>query len=74
MQGFDYERAKSELQIPDEYEVQAMASVGKPGDPNQLPDRLRKIEVPSTRKSVSEIALEDASLLNIEDKANPKTD
>jgi nitroreductase len=38
MQGFDYVRAKSELNIPDEYEVQAMAAIGKPGDRNELPD------------------------------------
>src|SRR6202789_4424283 len=30
MAGFDYEKAKSELQIPDGYEVHAMAAVGKP--------------------------------------------
>ncbi len=58
MQGFDYERAKSELNIPDEYEVQAMAVVGKPGDPNDLPDGLREKDLPSGRKNVSEIAIE----------------
>jgi len=58
MQGFDYERAKSELNIPDEYEVQAMAVVGKPGDPNDLPEGLREKDLPSGRKNVSEIAIE----------------
>ena len=63
MQGFDYDKAKSELQIPGEYEVQAMAAIGKPGDPNDLPEGLRDKDIPSGRKNVSEIALEDASLL-----------
>ena len=63
MQGFDYDRAKSELQIPDEYEVQAMAAIGKPGDPDDLPEALREKDIPSGRKNVSEIALEDTSLL-----------
>jgi len=63
MQGFDYDKAKSELQIPDEYEVQAMAAIGKPGDPNNLPEALREKDIPSGRKNVSEIALEDTSLL-----------
>jgi nitroreductase len=63
MQGFDYDRAKSELQIPGEYEVQAMAAIGKPGDPDDLPEALREKDIPSGRKNVSEIALEDASLL-----------
>jgi nitroreductase len=47
MQGFDYDKAKSELQIPDEYEVQAMAAIGKPGDPNDLPEGLREKDIPS---------------------------
>ena len=63
MQGFDYDRAKSELQIPGEYEVQAMAAIGKPGDPDDLPEALREKDIPSGRKNVSEIALEDTSLL-----------
>ena len=63
MQGFDYDKAKSELQIPDEYEVQAMAAIGKPGDPDDLPEALREKDIPSGRKNVSEIALEDTSLL-----------
>jgi len=63
MQGFDYDRAKSELQIPGEYEVQAMAAIGKPGDPNDLPEGLREKDIPSGRKNVAEIAIEDASLL-----------
>jgi len=63
MQGFDYDKAKSELQIPDEYEVQAMAAIGKPGDPDDLPEALREKDIPSGRKNISEIALEDASLL-----------
>ncbi len=63
MQGFNYDKTKSELQIPGEYEVQAMAAIGKPGDPNDLPEGLREKDIPSGRKNVSEIAIEDASLL-----------
>jgi len=74
MQGFDYDRAKSELQIPGEYEVQAMAAIGKPGDPNDLPEGLREKDIPSGRKNVAEIALEDASLLKIEDASLLTTD
>ncbi len=64
MQGFDYDRAKTELAIPDDYEVQAMAAVGNPGCSEALPDKLRKMELPSGRKSISEIAMEDSSQLN----------
>ena len=31
MQGFDYERARTELNIPEGFRVEAMAAVGKPG-------------------------------------------
>ena len=31
MQGFDYDRAGKELKIPDEFQVEAMAAVGRPG-------------------------------------------
>lgn len=58
MQGFDYEMAKKTLNIPDGYEIQAMAAVGKPGNPENLPDGLREKEKPSARKSVEEIAIE----------------
>jgi nitroreductase len=58
MQGFDYDRAKSELGIPDGYEVQAMAAVGVLADPSTLPEPYREREKPSTRKELSGIAAE----------------
>lgn len=50
MQGFDYVRAKTDLRIPDGFQVEAMVAVGKPGDPNALPEDLRKRESPSDRR------------------------
>ncbi len=58
MMGFDYDRAKSALQVPDDYAVEAMVAIGHPGDPNDLPEGLRKIEAPSQRKPVAEISRE----------------
>lgn len=55
MQGFDYERARAELRIPEGFRVEAMVAVGHPGDPAQLPERLREREAPSSRKALSEI-------------------
>ncbi len=60
MQGFDYERARSELKIPDEFEVEAMAAVGKPGDPSLLPEKLRAKESPNDRRKLSESICEGA--------------
>jgi hypothetical protein len=58
MQGFDYDRAASELGMTDEYQVEAMAAVGKPGNKEDLPPALQEREVPSQRKKVDEIAFE----------------
>ena len=38
MQGFDYEKAKEVMQVPDDYWVEAMIAVGKPGKKEDLPD------------------------------------
>lgn len=58
MQGFDYDKAKQELDIPDEFEVEMMIAVGKPGNPKELPDKLQANEVPSGRKTIKEIVRE----------------
>lgn len=42
MEGFDYDKAKEGLNIPDSYTVEAMVAVGKPGNINVLDDGLQK--------------------------------
>ena len=58
MSGVDYDKAESGLGITDEYQVEMMFAVGKPGDPSDLPEKLREIEKPSDRKKLSEIVSE----------------
>lgn len=58
MQGFDYDRAKEVLHVPDDYQVEAMIAVGKKGRKEDLPDHLQEREFPSGRKSIAEIAME----------------
>jgi nitroreductase len=58
MQGFDYERARTELNIPEGFRVEAMVVVGRPGDPATLPEKMRERETPSDRKPLSEITRE----------------
>lgn len=58
MEGFDYERAKSELGIPEGYDVEAMCAVGHPGKKEDLPKELQAMEQPSGRKKVTEFAFE----------------
>ncbi len=58
LQGFDYQKAKTALKIPDEYEVLAMFAVGKPAPRESLSAELQAKESPSDRKKVSEFAFE----------------
>jgi nitroreductase len=58
MQGFDYDRARKELNIPDEFDVEAMAAVGRPGDKEVLPEKLQAREIPNDRRKVSESIFE----------------
>lgn len=58
MQGFDYGRAKETLRVPDEYQVEAMIAIGKPGRKEDLPEHLQQREFPSGRKDLSEIIAE----------------
>src|SRR5436309_11409700 len=58
MEGFDYERARKELHIPDEFQVEAMAAVGKPGPKEWLPEKLQTRESPNDRRKLSDSIFE----------------
>jgi nitroreductase len=58
MQGFDYERARTELRIPEGFRVEAMVAVGKPGNVEDLPQPLQEREAPSPRKKLAEVICE----------------
>lgn len=58
MEGFDYERARKTLEVPEEYEILAMFAVGKKGARESLSPELQSKEVPSTRKRIGEFAFE----------------
>ena len=58
MQGFDYEKAKTALKIPDDFRVEAMVVIGKPGKKEDLPQGLQERETPNDRRSLSEVAIE----------------
>ena len=60
MAGFDYEKARKVLKVPDDYAVAAMFAVGRPAPIDVLPEGIREKEVPSDRKPVSEIICEGA--------------
>lgn len=58
MSGFDWERARKELLIPDDYAVEAMCAIGRKGKIEDLPQDLRSREEPSERKPLNELIFE----------------
>ena len=60
MEGFDYGRAKTELGIPDDFEVNAMIAIGKRGPKEKLSERTRAMEQPNDRKPLKEILFQGA--------------
>jgi nitroreductase len=58
MAGFDYARAKTTLNIPDDFSVEAMAAVGKPGPITVLPEDFQARESPNTRRPITELVFE----------------
>ena len=58
MEGFDYDKAKTECNIPDGYTVEAMFAVGKPGNIEDLPQELREREVLSDREPLATLLFE----------------
>lgn len=58
MAGFDYEKARKDLDIPDGYDVMAMIAIGKRGPKGNLPLSLQEREIPSERKPLADIVME----------------
>ena len=58
MAGFDYDKARKTLQVPDDYDIMAMIAIGKRGPKERLTPELQARETPNTRKPLSEIVME----------------
>lgn len=58
MQGFDYQKAKDILNIPDSFDVMAMIAIGKRGPRDKLPPKLQQAEYPNDRKPLKELIME----------------
>jgi nitroreductase len=57
MAGFNIKKAYEVLGVSeDEYLIMAAIAVGRKGDADQLPDDIRAMESPNTRKPLSEVA------------------
>jgi len=56
MAGFDHERARREVGIPDDYDLGAAVALGYLAPPDQLPEQYRQSEVSKRqRKPLNEI-------------------
>ena len=58
MEGFDYDAAAELLDLPDEFEIEAMCAIGERASRDTLPEDLQEREVPSDRKPLDEIVTE----------------
>jgi nitroreductase len=58
MAGFDFDKARTALKVPEEFAVAAMFALGRPGNPETLPAELREIEKPSPRRPIKETICE----------------
>jgi hypothetical protein len=55
---FDYEWARADLGIPDNFDVMAMIAIGRKGPKENLPPQLHEREQPNDRKPLKEIVME----------------
>ena len=58
MQGFDYERARIDLGIPEGFQVEAMAAIGRPGRREELTEQLQARETPNDRRPLAQSVCE----------------
>jgi len=58
MAGFDYKKTKTVLNVPDNYYVDCMIAIGKPGNKEDLPEAMQEREFPSSRKPLKELVFE----------------
>ena len=62
--GFDYNKARSFLNIPDHFQIEAMCAIGKKGSLDQLPEAMRKDEHRREKKPLDQIVAEGKWIFN----------
>lgn len=56
--GFDADKLRQAIGLPEDFAIETVAVVGKPGDKSLLPEALQARETPSDRKPLSQLACE----------------
>ncbi|MFS0865016.1 nitroreductase family protein [Fredinandcohnia sp. 179-A 10B2 NHS] len=54
MGGFDRDKAREALQIPDDYEIQCVIAIGYQGEKEVLPENLQEREQPNNRRPLAD--------------------
>lgn len=60
MVGVDFDRARTELAVPERYRFEAAAVIGRVGDISVLDEKQRAREMPSDRKPIADFAFRGA--------------
>jgi nitroreductase len=58
--GFDREKARAALKVPEDFAIEAMIAIGKPADKSVLPAEFHEREVPNSRQPIRELVSEGA--------------
>lgn len=66
MEGFDYEKARKHLEIPDSFEIHAMVAIGRQDRVEKLSKELQDSEIPSDRRPLSEIIMEGKFVFGVD--------
>jgi nitroreductase len=74
MVGFDAEKARTVLNVPDDFVIMAAYAIGYHGDKSQLPPDVQEREVPSTRRPLIGSIFEGGFSIPKEEKAEADTD
>lgn len=56
--GYDKDRARAALGVPEEYQLEAAIAVGRQADKSTLPEALRERETPNSRRPLAELIAE----------------
>jgi nitroreductase len=56
--GFDHEKARTSLNVPDNFAVEAVVAIGKRAEKSSLPEDLQEKEVPNTRNLLKYLVFE----------------
>jgi nitroreductase len=58
MTGVDFNRARTELSVPDRFRIEAAIAIGRAGDKSKLPPEMQAREAPSGRRGLDEFVME----------------